>query len=272
MPDLRSLHSFAELWHPEVLAWVVLLQAAYLLMVGPLRRGFHWGAPVPINRQIYASIGFWIVYLAEGTPLHVIAENYLFSAHMLQHVLMTMVMPPLVLLGMPAWFYRPLLRWRPTAVIFRFLTNPVVGLLLFSLIFGIWHMPVAYQAVLFSHTFHIAQHGILVFTAFMMWWSIASPVPEAPPLSEGGQMIFIFLAGVMQIAVHGLITFAEHPIYHFYENAPRLWGIDPMTDQQFSGMIMNIGGMIVMITVWAIVFFRWAGRESDDRRVMRASS
>lgn len=271
MPDQLRLHSFSELWHPEIFAWVLLLHAAYLLTMGPLRRAFRLGPPVPVSRQVYTSIGLWVVYLSEGTPLHTLAENYLFSAHMLQHVLLTMIMPPLVLLGLPAWLFRPLLRWRAIAFLFRMLTRPVTGLLLFSLIYGIWHMPVAYQSVLAYHWFHMAQHLILVFTAFLMWWNVASPLPEIPPLSEGGQMIFVFLAGVLQIAVHGLITFAEHPLYHFYATAPRVWNIDPLTDQQLAGMFMNLGGMMVMIFVWVVVFFRWAAREEGPGRLARAS-
>lgn len=262
MPAQLQLHAFADLWHPWVFAWVLLCQVAYLLAVGPWRRAFKWGPKVPVKQQVLFSVALWTVYLSEGTPLHVLSETYLFSAHMLQHVLLTMVFPPLLLLGTPAWMIRPLLTPRPIAFIWRILVKPAPALLLFNLIYSLWHMPVAYQATLYFHWFHMVQHAILVFTAILTWWLITSPLPEFPRASPGFQMLFIFLSGVCQIAVFGVITFSESPMYHFYESAPRVWPfLTPLVDQQLSGAIMKVGGMAIYILTWMIVFFKWAARE-----------
>lgn len=256
-----SAHRFEDLWYPEVLAWILLVNVAYLLAVNLFRRTYSWGSPVSVRQQVYFSLGLWTIYLSEGTPLHLISETYLFSAHMIQHILLTLVMPPLILLGTPDWFLRPLYNWTPTRWIMKVLVHPVVALLAFNLIYSFWHMPIAYQATLYFHWFHGVQHIILVFTALMMWWPICSPLPELPRLSDGAQMFFIFLVGVSQIAVFGIITFAESIMYQFYARAPRLWGIDPQTDQQLAGVIMKIGGMAIFIIAWIIIFFRWVARE-----------
>jgi putative membrane protein len=262
MSTVLASWSFSDLWHPWVLAWIVLLQAAYLLAVGPMRKGYRWGAPVPGWQQLLFSIALWTVYLSEGTPLHVLAEHYLFSAHMIQHVLLTMALPPLLLLGTPAWMLRPLLRPRPVAFIWRIITKPAVALLLFNLIYSLWHMPGAYQAVLLFHWFHMVQHAILVFTAVLTWWPICSPLPEFPRLSPLLQMFYIFLSGVSQIAVFGVITFSDSVLYGFYARAPRVWEIFTAdVDQQVAGAIMKEGGMAIYILTWGIVFFQWANRE-----------
>ncbi|HYG60610.1 MAG TPA: cytochrome c oxidase assembly protein [Symbiobacteriaceae bacterium] len=262
MPAQLLIHPFEDLWHPWVLAWVVLCQVAYLLATGPWRRAFRWGPPVPGYQKLLFSLALWTVYLSEGTPLHILSETYLFSAHMLQHVLLTMVFPPLLLLGTPAWMIRPLLTPRPVAFVWRFLVKPAPALLLFNLIYSLWHMPVAYQATLYLHWFHMVQHAILVFTAILTWWIICSPLKEFPRASEGLQMLFIFLSGVAQIAVFAVITFADSVMYHFYEQAPRVWPfLTPHVDQQMAGVIMKVGGMATYILAWAIIFFRWAARE-----------
>lgn len=263
MPYQLQLHSFTDLWHPGVFAWVLLVQAAYLLAVGTWRSSFGWGAPVPATRQLWFSLGLWCIYLSEGTPLHVLSERYLFSAHMLQHLLLTMVVPPLLMTGTPDWVVRPITRIRPLMAVLRLFTRAVPALLLFNVIYSVWHMPVAYEAVLKSHSFHMVQHGVLFLTAILMWWPITSPLPELPPLHEGVQMLYIFVAGVTQLGAFALITFADEPIYRFYEEAPRVWAvIDPLGDQQIAGVVMNIGAMLIAVLVWTILFFRWAAREA----------
>ena len=256
------LYPFVELWHPWVFAWILLIQIAYLLAVGPLREGFRWGAPVSTAQQISFSIGLWTIYLSEGTPLHILSEHYLFSMHMIQHILLTLILPPLVLMGVPAWMFRPVIRGRVGSVAARVLTHPVVALLAFNLIYSIWHMPLAYQSTLWHHGFHMVQHAILVFTAFMMWMPLVSPVPELPRLSPGAQMVYVFLMGISQIVVFGAITFADEVLYGFYAQAPRIWSaVTPELDQQIAGIIMKIGGMAVFLLTWGIVFFKWAARE-----------
>lgn len=254
-------HRFEDLWYPEVLGWIALVNLAYLLAVNLWRRSFNWGPPLSVRKQVYFSLGLWTLYLSEGTPLHLISESYLFSAHMVQHILLTLVMPPLILLGTPDWMLRPLYRWKVTRAIMKVLVYPAVALLAFNLIYSFWHLPVAYQATLYFHWFHGVQHAVLIFTALMMWWPICSPLMELPRLSEVLQMFYIFLIGLSQIAVFGVITFADSVMYQFYARAPRLWGLDPHVDQQLAGIIMKVGGMGIFIIAWFIIFFRWVARE-----------
>lgn len=255
-------HAFVDLWHPGVFAWILLCQMAYLLLVGPMRERHGWGEAPTRRQKVWFSLGLWAVYLAEGTPLHVLSEQYLFSAHMVQHIILTAITPPLILLGTPGWFLRPVVRRTWTRYIARTITRPAPALLLFNLIYSIWHFPVAYEATLWWHGFHMVQHAILVFTAFLMWMPVCSPAPELPRLSELGQMFYLFVVGVSQIAVFGMITFSEHPFYDFYQQAPRVWpDFTPMVDQQVAGIIMKLGGMAIMLLAWGIIFFRWAARE-----------
>lgn len=256
-----SAHRFEELWYVDLFAWILLLNVAYLLAVNLFRRTYNWGPPVSLRKQVFFSLGLWTVFLSEGTPIHLISETYLFSVHMVQHILLTQIMPPLILLGTPDWALRPLYNRKVTRLIMKVLVNPVVALLAFNLIYSFWHMPVAYEAILYFHWFHAVQHAILVFTALMMWWPLCSPLPELPRLSHGGQMFYVFLLALCQIAAFGVITFAESVMYGFYERAPRLWGIDPQTDQQLAGIIMKVGGEAIFILAWIIIFFRWVARE-----------
>ncbi len=271
MPLELHAYGWADLWHPGVLAWVALLQAVYLLAVGPWRQAFGWGPPVPAWRQLLFSAGLWLIYLAEGTPVHVLSERYLFSVHMVQHLLLTTAMPPLLLVGAPGWLVAPLFARGPVAGLVRWLTRPLPALLIFNLILALWHLPVAYEAALKWHGFHMVQHAILVSTALVMWWPVAAPEGPWPRMHESFQMGYLFLVGLTQIATFGMITFADHPIYGFYAAAPRLWSIDPMSDQQLAGILMKYGMMGAITVVWGILFYRWASREGPAQELKQGT-
>lgn len=261
MPVQLSMYRFEDLWYPQVLAWILLIQVGYLLTVNLWRRSFGWGPPVPVGKQLLFALGLWTIYLSEGTPIHLLSEAYLFSVHMVQHILLTLIMPPLILLGLPDWALQPLVRWRPLRGLMRVLVHPVPALLLFNLIYSFWHMPVAYEAILRFHWFHAVQHAILVFTSLMMWWPICSPLKELPRLNEAAQMLYIFLIGLSQIAVFAVLTFAEGVLIPFYAQAPRITSLTAKQDQELAGIIMNVGGLTVFVFAWIIIFFRWVKRE-----------
>lgn len=266
MPPELAAHGFLELWHPGVLAFVLALVAAYLWVTGPGRGAFPATAPVPLRQRIAFVTGLSAIYVAEGTPLHLLSEQYLFSAHMVQHFLLTLVMGPLLLVGTPPWLARAALKWRPLFRFWRGCTHPVMAVVLFNLIYSIWHFPVFYDKALWVHDVHMVQHALLVPTALMMWWPLLSPHPDLPPVHPLGQLGYISFATIAQIVVFAAVTFAEDPLYSRYvAYSPRL-GVDPMADQQLAGVIMKMSGMITFTLALGIVFFRWAAQEMRPRR------
>lgn len=195
--------------------------------------------------------------------MHNVAEKYLFSVHMVQHVLLAMVFAPLIIAAMPNWLLSHFLEIPLVYRLMRAITHPVVALLVYNGVNAAWHLAGLYELVLYHHWVHIVQHIILVFTALMMWWPIVSPVPELPRLSWGGQVVYIFLLLLVQLPLGGPIIFAEETFYKFYVAAPRITDMTPLEDQQLAGMVMLSGGMAVMIAYLFRAFFRWV-REEDS--------
>lgn len=268
MPFPLAAHGFAELWHPGVLAGVLAVQACYLLAVGPLRRRLFGDAPPASRAQVLAFLtGTAAVYASEGTPLHVMAERYLFSAHMLQHVLLTMVLPPLVLAGTPPWLLDPAVR--PLRPLLAPLAAPVPAFLLFNGVYAAWHLPALQGLALRQHGLHLAQHATMVATALLMWMPLLSPTPLLPRLREPGQLLYICLLVTIQMVLFGPITFADRVLYPWYADAPRLWGLDPITDQQLSSLVMNVGDTVVLGIMLCVAFHRWASREAGGPRAER---
>src|SRR3989449_9755054 len=152
--------------HPSVLTGLVLLGGLYV---------FLGGVQAP-RRQVASFVGALVVlFLALNGPLHNLSDPYLFSAHMAQHLLLTLVFPPLLLYGTPAHVIRPLLRPPWMIRLARWATRPLVAGALFSVPITLWHFPQFYQAALEYHPLHIVQHLVFIATAVIIWLPILSP-------------------------------------------------------------------------------------------------
>jgi putative membrane protein len=224
----------------------------------------------PVSRLRMASFfgGLAAVVVALLSPIGVIADDYLLSVHMVQHLLLTVVAPPLIILGTPRWMFEGLQRiaggapWR----VWRFVTRPVLAFVLFQLPFALFHAPVIYDLGLRSQPFHIFEHLIFMLTAFVAWWPVLAPGRDMGQLSPPLAMLYLFASTLPGQIVGALITYADHPLYDTYANAARLWGLSPLVDQQIGGLIMWLGTSTLYLTVLAIVFFRWAGGEDRAER------
>lgn len=248
-------------FHPSVVVGLVFLGGLYVFLGG-------LGAP---RRRVAAFAGSLLVLLgALNGPLHDLSDEYLFSAHMVQHLVLTLLFPPLFLYGLPADLVRKVIR---PAWLRRFgaaLVRPIAAASIFSLPIIFWHLPLFYEAAMRHHGLHIVQHLVFLSTAVVMWWPVLSPVPELPRASYPGQMLYLFLLGIPMSIVGALITLADTPLYSFYVAAPRVWGLTPLQDQQIGGLIMWVPGGLVFWVAMTVVWFRWARREEQgevERRV-----
>ena len=103
-----------------------------------------------------------------------------------------------------------------------------------------------------------------------MWWPIASNMPELPRLSYPLRMVYLFLLSIAQLIVFGPVTFSSEPLYQWYVNAPEIWGVSPLVDQQLGAIVMKVGGAMIFITLMIAVFFRWFSVEEEKTKVEAA--
>jgi len=235
--------------HPSVLAGLVLLGGLYVFLGG------HKSA-----RRHVASFGgaLLVLFVALNGPLHNLSDKYLFSAHMAQHLLLTLVFPPLLLYGTPAYVIRPLLRPRWVMAVGRVVTRPLPAALLFTGPIVIWHAPALYEAALRHHNLHILQHLVFLTTAVIMWWPVLSPVPELPRIPHLLQMLYLFLLGIPMSITGALITLSDSVLYPFYAAAPRVGGLSPLDDQQIGGLLMWVLGGLMLWIVLTVIWFRYS--------------
>jgi len=268
-----GLHFWLTEWNlaPSIYVGTALIIGLYLYAVGPLRRKYRLADFVSRHQVVVFVSGMVLLFLALASPLDELGDEYLFSAHMLQHLVLTMIGPPMLLLGTPGWLIEPLLRRRAVLRIGKVLTYPAVAFLLFNVNFWLWHAPSLYNATLSDENVHILEHLLFLITATIYWWPVFSPVEEVlPRLSLGGQILYIFLGGMPSVALGAGLTFLP-PLYAPYiQQAVRAWGISPAADQQLGGLIMWVPLNIAYIIVVSVLFIRWMQQQDAKQRLMEA--
>ncbi len=257
--------------HVSVLIGTVYLAAAYLFAIGPARARYGWDGDVSPWRKISYLGAVALIFLSLNGPLHTLSDEYLFSAHMVQHMLLMLIMPPFLVLGVPPWLIRKAMEKPGVARAARILTNPVLAYVAYNVTFIGWHVPELYNWALVSHDLHILQHLMFMAVAVMMWWPVVNPVPELERIPTGPLlMMYVFAFGIPSTILSAFITMSEGIFYPWYEVAPRVTSLTPLEDQRLGGLIMWIPGMLIFWVAISVVFFRWTrdeyrgwGREKD---------
>jgi putative membrane protein len=251
--------------HLEVVLGVLVLAALYTRAVIAAR------APMALAQPLAFFGGCAALLIALNGPLHDLSDYYLASAHMVQHLVLTLVAPPLWLAGTPGVvldrFLEPLLRWGLLAGTARAVTRPLLALSLYAVALVGWHLPGPYNAALEHHGWHIAEHITLLVTGVLAWWPILSPSRLLPALPYAAQLLYLFVFGMPMTVVAAFVTGAERPLYPWYEAAPRLFGLTPLADQQLAGVIMWVPASLIPLVAFTVVFFRWAAAEPDEPEV-----
>jgi putative membrane protein len=175
------------------------------------------------------------------------------------------VVPPLLLLGTPRWLLRAMIGTGLRFKIVRFLTRPLIALVLFNGAIAIMHWVVVVDLQARSAAFHIAFHGVLIGTGLLMWSVVIAPLPELNRLSDPAKMLYLFLQSIVPTVPASFLTFATEPLYGVYEAAPRIWGLTAQTDQMIAGLIMKIGGGLLLWSVITVMFFRWNAKEEAQQ-------
>jgi putative membrane protein len=253
-------------WHVHPDAWAILglLYALYLIAVRRLGPRYVEPGDRPVTtRQLWLfTFGVLTMVVAAEWPMHDLSERYLYSAHMVQHMLLTLIAPPLLIRGMPEWLLRMLLR--PFMPVARVVLRPLPAFLTFNVVLVLTHWPTVVTASVGSEPLHFALHAVILGSGLIMWWPVLSPLAELPRLAYPGQMLYLFAQSIVPTVPASFLTFGSRPLYHVYETFPRLWGLSALEDMRMAGLIMKLGGGLILWTAIAIVWFRWAGSADSD--------
>jgi putative membrane protein len=254
-------------WQPHPEVWLLLvgllgLSVYAVRVIGP--KAVPAGrSPMPRAQKRWFALGIVLLWIAADWPMHDIGEEYLYSVHMLQHFLLTFVIPPIFLLACPEWLARLVLgrgrvdRW------VHVLAKPIPACVIFNSIALLLHWQVIVNGAVQHALLHYALHVVVVTAALLLWMPICGPLPELRiPLPA--QMIFLFVTSIVPTVPGAWLTFADGVVYSAYDVPARMFGITATQDQQYAGLIMKLvagGWLWVIITM---LFFRWAQAHEES--------
>ncbi len=217
------------------------------------------------KHTLYFGLGLVVLWVALETPLDTISDYYLDSVHMLQHVLLGFVSPPLMLLGLSAQMIERIVRVPGV----RAMTEPVPAQLIAGLVMIAWHLPPLYDATLYSGLLHVVEHVMFIGAGLVMYWPMleATSAHARWNMSPGAKLIYMLVATLPQDGVALALIFSRVPFYEFYTHAPRLIpSLTPLIDQTVAGAVLMVLGKATLAVAAIAVFVRWfTGEQRADR-------
>jgi putative membrane protein len=257
LAQLAAAEPWRFQWHPEVWILVGFLTGAYIYMVrviGP--KAVPAGQPAVTRFNIGCFIGAMVMlWVASDWPVHDIGEEYLYSVHMAQHMMLSYFLPPLVLMATPEWLLRVLVGNGRFYRVVVFFTKPVIAAVLFNAVIIITHIPGVVAASVDNGPLHYSLHFAVVMFSLLMWMPVVGPFPELQ-ISPIGKCIYLFIQSLVPTIPAAWLTFADGAVYKTYDQPVRVWGLSVVFDQQLAGAIMKTGGGIFLWTIIVFIFFK----------------
>jgi len=259
MPVHPSFVTVLTAWSfdPNVVLSLVMVALIYVAGLRELSRRGRLHRSVGPRHVLFFALGLLAIVLE--SPIDALS-NRLLTAHMVQHLLLLLIAPPLLLLGKPIPVLvvgapRPLVRWLARGHarrswfrrLTRLLTAPYFAWSAFIGNLLAWHLPVCYDAALGNDGVHHLEHLCFLVTGIMFWWVIVQPYPGRPRVAYGWRVLYILAAMVPGTLLGMVFIFSGTALYPFYAALPRMWDMSVLIDQSFAGTIMMVGGDAVLV-------------------------
>lgn len=253
--------------HPEVWALIAFLGVAYwyaVTRIGP--RVTRADETVVTRSQVaWFGAGLLTLWVASDWPVHDIAEQYLYSVHMSQHLLLSFVAPPLFLLGTPTWLVRLVVGDGRGYAVLKRLARPIPATVAFNAVVVFSHWPTIVNNVVDNAPLHYGVHVVVMASALLVWLPVCGPIPELR-FTWPMQMVHLFLQSIIPTVPAGWLTFADKVVYRSYDVPTRVWGLPAVEDQQVAALLMKVVGGTYLWIIITILFVRYATKEHVDDR------
>ncbi len=257
--------------HADVLALVTTLAVGWWWLETRIR---PLVAPTaePASRKKWGAwySGLAVILLAAGWPMHDLAEETLFTFHMVEHLLIGYVFPPLLLVGVPAWMAEHTIGRKAVARVIRPFATPVVGFFAFNFALIAIHWP---EAITWQNTnewSHFGIHVTFLATAFKLWLPVFSPTPAIPQMKRPMKLLYLFLCTIIPTVPASFLTFSSTELYPTYGDAGLAWGMTALEDQTTAGVVMKLAGAFYLLGLLAVIWFRWMDEEREWDRIERS--
>lgn len=280
--------NFSTLWSPYFLTIIIAATLLYFYMIKSFQKKWETAEALTMNEIVLTITAVVLIYITKGSPLDVMS-HIMFSAHMTQMAILYLVVPILIIRGVPDWVWSKLLLNGKLSGVFRLFTKAIIAIFLFNIIFSFYHIPLIFDVVKSDIWLHGIYNFVLFILAFFMWWPLMNTVQEKP-LSGLQKVGYLFANSVLLTPACALIIFADAPMYLTYTDpsfwakamelclpagasladlgisGPELFNTMPLLDdQQLGGVLMKILQEIIFGVVLAMIFFNWYKQDQEEQ-------
>ncbi|WP_100011074.1 cytochrome c oxidase assembly factor CtaG [Lentibacillus sediminis] len=293
-----QIFGFRALWSPYYLLFLIGLAILYFFITGPYRKKFNeTDAPPTALQQMSFYCAIVLLYMVKGSPIDLLSHIML-TAHMIQMAIYYLIVPILIIKGIPAWIWKKVVDAPGIAPVIRLLTKPVISLLLFNGLFSIYHIPVVFDFAKSSQFAHTSISLVILVAAFIVWWPIVTPLKEFDTMKPMLKMLYIFANSVLITPACVLIIFAGEPLFATYSQSgewvqalalcvpgdvlsgiaiplsgPEMFSpLSTMVDQQLGGIIMKVVQEITYGVLLGRVIFQWFKQDGQTIDPLPAES
>lgn len=285
-----SIFGFRALWSPWFLLTLLVLVFVYFLLTVIWRDRFEGSVPVTRREITYFLSGMIILYILKGSPVDLLG-HILFSVHMVQMAFLLLLVAPFLILGIPNWMWKKVFDISILNKIIGLFTKPLISLLVFSMMFSIYHYPIVLDTVKLSFIFHSVFTVTLFIAALFLWWPLVNTLEGQPKLHGLKKIGYVILSAILITPACTLIIFADVPVYDTYTSGeawlkamalcvpastlsglsglgisgPELFTNMPsLYDQQLGGILMKIAQEVIYVVVLGKIFITWYREEQAN--------
>lgn len=285
-----EIFGFRALWSPYYFIALVVLSLGFFLITSKYRNRF-----TDSEKLTQKQIGFFLtamilLYLVKGSPLDLLG-HIMFSAHMTQMAVLYLIITPLFILSIPNWLWRAMFSVQWIEKMFTIFTKPLYALLIFNIVFSLYHIPLVFDMVKTSMWLHGGYTSLLFVLSLFMWFPLVNQLPEKETLTGLYKVGYIFGSGILMTPACALIIFANYPMYDTFTN-PSSWAtamelcvpasalaslnlsgpemfsnLPALEDQQLGGVLMKVIQEIVLGVVLGYIFFAWFRKENGEDKI-----
>ncbi|MFC7685537.1 cytochrome c oxidase assembly factor CtaG [Ureibacillus sp. GCM10028918] len=286
-----SIFGFQALWSPYLIGVILFLTVVYFLVTVVWRKDFKVSEPLKKGEATYFILAMILLYVIKGSPIDLMS-HIMFTYHMVQMAFLLLLVPMLIIKGIPWWIWKVVVEAPVVRSIFKIFTQPVVSAFVFAMMFSLYHMPGIFDAIKLNETLHGIFSFFLFLAAFFMNWPLVANIPGRKQMKPLYKIAYIIANAVLITPACALIIFNPNPMYSTYTDGeawlkamelcvptatlsglslsgPELFNnMKPLEDQQLGGVLMKIIQEIIFGIVLATVFRKWWIQEKKDDKAI----
>lgn len=286
-----NIFGFQALWSPYLIGVILIMTVIYFLVTVVWRKEFKVSEPLKKGEAAYFILAMILLYVIKGSPIDLMS-HIMFTYHMVQMAFLLLLVPMLIIKGIPWWVWKVVLEAPVIRRIFGILTQPVVSAFVFAMMFSLYHMPGIFDTIKLNETLHGIFSFFLFLSAFFMNWPLFGHIPGRKQMKPLYKIAYIIANAVLITPACALIIFNPNPMYSTYTegeswlkamelcvpaatlsglslSGPELFNnMKPLEDQQLGGVLMKIIQEIIFGIVLATVFRSWWIQEKKDDKAI----